>query len=120
MLDCRQTPLFKDHGNRTLTQADNINIIDDDYKTLLTTKFTRTTSFYLLPKVHKANNPGCLIVNSIGSLTEKLSAYVDGHIRPLVPSIPTYTQDTTQFIHIIDEVPIDDLYLLVTIDESAL
>ena len=33
----------------------------------------RILNFYTLPKIHKTNNPGCPIVNSIGSITEKIS-----------------------------------------------
>ena len=41
----------------------------------------RTSNFYTLPKIHKTNNPGRPIVNSIGSITEKISAYVDENIK---------------------------------------
>ena len=37
----------------------------------------RISYFYTLPKIHKENNPGRPIVNGIGSITEKISAYVD-------------------------------------------
>ena len=35
----------------------------------------RTSNLYLLPKIHKKNNPGRPIINSVGSLTETLSFY---------------------------------------------
>ena len=41
----------------------------------------RTSNFYTLPKIHKTNNPGRPIVNSIGSITEKISVYVDENIK---------------------------------------
>ena len=37
----------------------------------------RISNFYTLPKIHKISNPGQPIVNSIGSIAEKISAYVD-------------------------------------------
>ena len=43
----------------------------------------RISNFYTLPKIHKINNPGRPIVNSIGSITEKISAYVDENIKYL-------------------------------------
>ena len=58
-----------------------MHIINDDTKTPLTTKFPRTLSPYLLPKIHETSNQGQPIVNIIGSITQKLSEYVDGHIR---------------------------------------
>jgi hypothetical protein len=33
--------------------------------------------FYLLPKIHKANNPGRSIVSANGHPTEKISEFVD-------------------------------------------
>ena len=62
---------------------------------------TRTLNFYMLPKIHKPNNPGRPIVNGIGSITEKISAYVDQEIRHLVPSIQSYLKDTSHLIHIL-------------------
>ena len=53
-------------------------------------KAPRTPNFYMLPKIHKPNNPGRPIVHGIGSITEKISAYVDQQIRHLVPRIPSY------------------------------
>ena len=61
----------------------------------------RTPNFYMLPKTHKAGNPGRPIVNGIGSITENISAYVDQEIRHLVPRIPSYLKDTTHLIYIL-------------------
>lgn len=38
---------------------------------------SRTPIFYMLPKIHKPNNPGGPVVSYVNSHTEKLSAYVD-------------------------------------------
>ena len=62
-------------------------------------KFLRTANFYMLPKMHMKNTPGRPIVNSIGSIMEKISAYIDEKIKPLVPLIPSYVSDTTHFIN---------------------
>ena len=97
-----------------------MNIIDGRTKDTLLTKHPRIASFYTLPKIHKDENPGRPIVNGIGTITEKLSAYIDQHIRPLVPNIPTYIKDTTDFINTIEGIQLDPTDLLVTIDVSAL
>ena len=97
-----------------------MNIIDGKTKDTLLTKHPRIARFYTLPKIHKDGNPGRPIVNSIGTITEKLSAYIDQHIRPLVPNIPTYIKDTTDFINTIEGIQLDPTDLLVTIDVSAL
>ncbi|XP_068759726.1 uncharacterized protein [Montipora capricornis] len=56
-----------------------INNRDLDKRTgqLLRPTNSRTPVFYLLPKIHKPNNPGRPVVSSVNSHTEKLSAYVD-------------------------------------------
>ena len=54
----------------------------------------RISNFYTLPKIHKLNNPGRPIVNSIGSITEKISAYVDENIKHLSKLVPSYIKDT--------------------------
>ena len=60
---------------QVLQQATNLNIIDDKMKKTLYNKAPRTPNFYMLPKIHKPNNPGRPIANGIGSITEKISAY---------------------------------------------
>ena len=51
---------------------------------------SRTPIFYMLPKIHKPNNPGRLVVSSVNSHTEKLSAYVDVFLRPLAEKPPSH------------------------------
>ena len=60
------------------------------------------------------------IVNSIGSITEKSSAFVDAHLRQFTPRIPSYVKDTTHFINIMRNIQLDPEVLLVTIDVSSL
>ena len=51
----------------------------------------------MLPKIHKNSIPDRPVVNSIGSIIEKISAYIDEHLRPLVPRIPSYIYDKDLF-----------------------
>ena len=44
--------------------------------------------FYLLPKIHKVNNPGRPIVSANGNPTEKISEFVDFHLRSHVEALP--------------------------------
>ena len=74
----------------------------------------------MLPKIHKENIPGRLIVDSSGSITEKISAYVDGKIRPLVPSITSFVKDTTHFINLRLGRKLKEEDMLVTIDVNSL
>ena len=66
------------------------------------------------------NNPGRPIVNSIGSVTEKISAFVDEHLGKFTPRIPSYVKDTTHFINITNNIHLEPDDLLVTIDVSSL
>ena len=74
----------------------------------------------MLPKIHKPNNPGRPIVNGIGSITEKISAYVDQQIRHLFPRIPSYLKDTTHLIHILLGKKLAPEVTIVTIDVQSL
>ena len=60
------------------------------------------------------------IVNGIGSVTEKISAYVDTFLRRTVPRIPNYIKDTTNFLNILKHLEIQNTDLLVTIDIKSL
>ncbi|XP_069110165.1 uncharacterized protein [Argopecten irradians] len=84
-------------------------------------KHTRTPLFYILPKVHKMGIPGRPIVSAIGGPTEKLSATVDHFLKPLAQAVPSYIQDTTDFLlklKSLGNIPPDSL--LVTADVSSL
>ena len=74
----------------------------------------------MLPKIHRANNPGRPTVNGIGCITQRILAYTDQQIRPLAPRIPSYIKATTHlFNHLLGQrlTPGD---LLVTIDINSL
>ena len=79
---------------------------------------SRTPIFYMLPKIHKPNNP---VISSVNSHTEKLSAYVDQFLRPLAQALPSHIRDTTDFIirlKNLGRVPEDSI--LATLDVSSL
>ena len=59
------------------------------------------------------------MVNGIGSVTEKISAYVDTFLRKYNPRIPNY-KDTTHFLNILKHQMIQSTNLLVTIDVKSL
>lgn len=55
---------------------------------------------YTLPKVHKNYDtvpPGRPIISGIGSLTEKISSFVDYFLKPHVFSLPSYVRDSSDF-----------------------
>lgn len=114
------TERYNNELNQILTDALKNNQIDEKTKETLSIKHPRTANFYTLPKIHKKDNPGRPVVNSIGSVTEKISAYVDETLKPLARLVPSYIKDTTHFINTLEDIDITDNDILVTIDVSAL
>jgi hypothetical protein len=55
-----------------------------DNKTMeyLTPEDPKPGRFYLLSKIHKENNPGRPIVSANAHPTEKISEFIDFHLRP--------------------------------------
>ena len=103
-----------------IDQAWRLGIINETIKENLQTKNPKISTFYILPKIHKPGNPGRPIVNSIGSITEKISVFVDAHLRQFTPRIPSYVKDTTHFINIMKNIQLDPEDLLDIINVSSL
>jgi hypothetical protein len=63
----------------------------------LTPEDPKPGRFYLLPKIHKENNPGrpTCIVSANGHPTEKISEFIDLHLWPFVENLPSHIKDTT-------------------------
>ena len=101
--------------------SDRKSITEDVWKYLSSTQ-TKPARFYLLPKIHKRGNPGRPIISSCDAPTERISKFVDHHLRPLVQTIPYYIKDTTDFLmkvqSLTNHLPSDTL--LVTLDVSSL
>ncbi len=75
------------------------NIIDNTtHKFLTSDSHARTPHLYLLPKIHKQDIPGRPIISGCGRPTVKLSQYADHLLKPLLNHIPSYIQDTTDFL----------------------
>ena len=89
---------------------------------LIETK-VKTPHFYTLPKIHKdpSNPPGRPIVSSIRAPTERISAFVDLNLKPLVQNLPSYIKDTKDFLRRLQSLPpLPDHALLFTMDVVGL
>jgi hypothetical protein len=64
--------------------------IDDKTMEYLTPEDPKPGRFYLLPNIHKENNPGRPIVSANGHPTEKISEFIDFHLRPFVKNLPSH------------------------------
>ena len=61
----------------TLEKAVRIGNITDEMMGNLYKENPHISHLYLLPRIHKKNNPERLIMNSIGNITETMSVFVD-------------------------------------------
>ena len=94
--------------------------ITEDMATYAVPVDSKPDRFYHLPLVHKSGCPGRPIVSAVGSPTEGLSELVDHFIQPFVPNIPSYIQNTQEFLDKLHAVcPLHVESILCTIDVTA-
>ena len=89
--------------------------IDDKTMEYLTPEDPKPGRFYLLPNIHKENNPGRPIVSANGHPTEKISEFIDFHLRPFVENLPSHIKDTTDYLKKMENLAIQENTTLVTI-----
>ena len=90
---------------------------------ILVTKEPRTSQLYLLPKIHKSTIPvpGRPIVSANDSPTERVSAFVDNFLAPIVKTGQSYIQDTSDFLRKLQDIgELRGDVLLLTLDVSSL
>ena len=73
-------------------------------------KTTQNVLFYLLPKIHKVDNPGRPIVSTINCPTELISKYLDCICFSLVTKLPTSIKDTSDVIRLCKDFKFTDDY----------
>ncbi|XP_078370299.1 uncharacterized protein LOC144654063, partial [Oculina patagonica] len=96
-------------------------IISDETKRYLIQTDPKPGRFYILPKVHKQGNPGRPIVSSNSHPTERISQFVDYHLKPLVQNTDSFIKDTTHFLNKLKQLGrLPQNALLVTLDVSSL
>jgi len=97
------------------------SISDKTLEYLLVNSTARAGRFYLLPKLHKRGCPGRPVISGCNTPTERISEFVDHHLKPLVASIPSYVKDTNDFLHKLNDIgTLPQNALLVTIDVVGL
>ena len=104
------------------TRLHKDNLIDSEtLKCLSPTSEPKAGRFYTLPKIHKQGNPDRPIISSNGHPTERISEFVDYHLKPLVQNLPSFIKDTTHFLLQLQKLgPLPDNALIVTLDVSSL
>ena len=97
------------------------DVIDTDTYHYLLPQDPKAGRFYILPKIHKAGNPGRPIVSSNGHPTERISEFVSFHLNPLVQSLPSYVKNTTHLLNILKEIDVlPTNAIIVALDVSSL
>ena len=96
-------------------------IIDDNTKRFLIQSNPKPGRFYILPKIHKTGNPGRPIVSSNSHPSERISQFVDHHLKPLVHTTHSFIKDTTHFLNKLGHLGhLPENASLVTLDVSSL
>lgn len=120
-LDSDPTVDFTQKITKSLEDMHDKGYIDFDTLEYLKPEEAKAGRFYLLPKIHKENNPGRPIVSANGHPTEKLSEFVDFHLRPFVENLPSHIKDTTDYLKKMENMnPLPTNTLLVSMDVTSL
>ena len=83
----------------------NLKEIDQKIMNYLTVKKPQLGRFYLLPKIHKRtiNVPGRPVISNNGTATERISSFLDFHLKNIIPTIPHILEDTRDFLYRIEQ-----------------
>jgi len=126
-LDVDPTSKFEKQMNKALEKAVQAELIDDSMRYALSPKRPTPGRFYTLPKIHKQydNIPtGRPIVSGNGTVTEKVSLFVDHYLKPHVSQLDSYVQDDMDFLRKIEKFnergPLPPDVILCTMDVSSL
>ena len=76
----------------------NENLLALEIANSLLEEKIKTPEFHLLPKIHKANNPGRPVISSVNCHTGRTSEFVDYNLQPESKKLKSYVKDTTDFI----------------------
>ena len=115
------TKQFSDEITNELNNMYDYGYIDEKTLKYLIPDSPKPGRFYLLPKIHKANNPGRPIVSANGHPTEKISEFVDFHLRQHVEALPSFIKDTTDYLQKMAALnPLPSITTLVTLDVTSL
>ena len=118
--DINKFKQIQDEVQATVRDLSSRNLIEESSSKKLFNPTARLPPFYTLPKLHKTGVPGRPIVSGIDSPTERISMYVDYHIKQYVPLADSYVKDTNDFLKTISNIDIDQNDILVTFDVSSL
>ena len=121
LLDHDPTPDFTEQVFTAVTEMFDKGYITEDNLKYLLVPNPKAGRFYLLPKIHKQGIPGRPIVSANGHPTERISEFIDFHLRPHVLALPSYLKDTTDYLRRLETKPtVPDNTVLVSLDVTSL
>ena len=113
--------MIKKVNDRVKRLHDERHINDSTLDYLLINSDARAGKFYLLPKIHKKGCPGRPVMSGCNTPTEKLSEFVNAQLKPLVPRIASYVQDSNDMLRKLKDMErLPENAILVTIDVVVL
>ena len=110
--------MFKNLRRKGVISEKELKYFSFEYK-----KATNLGKLYLLPKIHKRlkNVPGRPVISNCGTPTEKVSEFLDHHLKPVMQSGWSYIKDSGDFLKKIKNVGnIPENAILVTADVVGL
>ena len=88
--------------NDAIDQFKQEQLIPKETAKSLKIKDPETSKFHMLLKIHKINNPEGQVVSSIGYHSTNILKFVDCHLKLIVKNIPSYVEDSNNFLNKID------------------
>ena len=80
----------------------------------------RIPVFHTLTKIHKANLAGRPIISGCDGPTERISAFVNSLLQPIMKEQRSYLKDTTNFINFVEGTKVPKNTILVSMDVTSL
>ena len=83
-LDFDPTELHTKKIKSEISNLKNDNLLNLNTANSLLEEKIKTPEFHLLPKIHKTNNPGRLVISSVNCQTCRISEFADYYLQPEV------------------------------------
>ena len=104
--------LYTENIKSDINSLKNENLLTLKIANSLLEEKIKTPGFHLLPKIHKANNPGRPVISSINYHTSRVPEFVDYYLQLEVKKLKSYFKYTTDFVKKIDFIKILLRFLL--------
>ena len=100
-LDFDPTELHTEKIKSEISNLKNDNLLNLNTANSLLEEKIKTPEFHLLPKIHKTNNAGRPVINSINCHTSRIADY---YLQLEVKKLRSYVKDTADFIKNIEAI----------------